>query len=109
MPVGMLSHVSERVHRDESRSALRARPHPPADGPAQVGGGSTRARATLEIERDARAPQGELSAADGLRIGFVGWTELASAIERWREHLSARHGRAVGVEASQGARDVETG
>jgi hypothetical protein len=58
----MLPHVSEGVHR--------------------------RARATLEIDPDARSPEGELNAADGLRIGFVGWTELASAIERWREHAA---------------------
>jgi hypothetical protein len=86
----MLSHVSEGVHRAESRASDRERPRASAGRPAQVRPGSARAHATLEIDPDARAPEGELSAADGLRIGFVGWTELASAIERWREHLGAR-------------------
>jgi hypothetical protein len=85
----MLSHMSEGVHSDESRPA--------------------RARATLEIDPDARAPEGELNAADGLRIAFAGWTELAAAIERWREHLSARHRGPSGVDASEGAGDVDKG
>jgi hypothetical protein len=44
--------------------------------------------AALELALAAGAPRGVLSCADGRRIRFTGWTELASAIENWREEAS---------------------
>lgn len=46
--------------------------------------GVRRAKATLEMDLVGRAPEGPLTSADGLRVGFSGWAELASAIEEWR-------------------------
>jgi hypothetical protein len=44
--------------------------------------------AALELHVAEGAPRGVLSSADGQRIRFTGWTELASAIENWREEAS---------------------
>jgi hypothetical protein len=53
-----------------------------------------RAKATLEMEVDGLAPAGSLTASDGRRLEFSGWTELAVAIEEWRSHAhSAEKGR----------------
>jgi hypothetical protein len=59
-----------------------------------------RAKATLEMEVDGLAPAGSLTASDGRRLEFAGWTELAVAIEEWRSHdrgaNSAEKGRPGG-------------
>ena len=47
-------------------------------------GGVRRAKATLEMDVAEHAPEGALTSADGLRLEFSGWAELASAIEDWR-------------------------
>ena len=41
--------------------------------------------ATLELQVADGAPRGALSSPQGRRIGFTGWTELAYAIEDWRD------------------------
>jgi hypothetical protein len=46
--------------------------------------GAQRGRATLEMDLQGSAPEGVLSTAEGLRLAFTGWTELASALEEWR-------------------------
>jgi len=46
-------------------------------------------QATLELElkptSEAASPAGALLTPDGKRRAFVGWLELASAIEDWRQ------------------------
>lgn len=42
-------------------------------------------RASLEMDVREHVPRGVLTAANGDRKAFSGWTELASAIETWRE------------------------
>ena len=44
--------------------------------------------AALEVALAEGAPRGVLSCADCPHIRFTGWTELASAIENWREEAS---------------------
>jgi hypothetical protein len=51
-------------------------------GPA-LGKPDATATATLEVELDGAAPEGSLTAGDGSRRAFSGWSELASAIEDW--------------------------
>ena len=41
--------------------------------------------AALELQLSDGAPRGALSSAEGRRIDFKGWTELAYAIEDWRD------------------------
>jgi len=41
--------------------------------------------AALEVHLADEVPRGSLSASDGRPIRFTGWTELAAAIETWRE------------------------
>jgi len=41
--------------------------------------------AALELQVGDGAPRGALSSAEGRRIRFKGWTELAFAIENWRD------------------------
>ena len=43
-----------------------------------------RARVTLEMDLEGRAPEGSLTSVDGVRVEFSGWAELASTIEEWR-------------------------
>lgn len=40
--------------------------------------------AALEMEPDGPSPRGALTGADGRRLRFCGWTELAAVIEDWR-------------------------
>ncbi len=49
-----------------------------------------RATGTLEMGLERRAPTGVLTASDGRRLEFSGWTELAAAIEEWRSDARAR-------------------
>ena len=58
-----------------------------------------RARGTLEMEIEGRAPAGVLTDDDGRRLEFSGWTELAAAIEEWRSDARARSGAEGGAEA----------
>lgn len=51
---------------------------------APINGPSRRATVTLEMDLDGRVPEGALTFADGLRVEFSGWAELASTIEEWR-------------------------
>jgi hypothetical protein len=41
--------------------------------------------AALELQVAEEVPRGSLIAADGRPLHFTGWTELAAAIETWRE------------------------
>lgn len=52
-----------------------------------------RARAELELDQKPGAPEGVLTAGDGRRFPFSGWTELAAVIEEWR---SGAHGTRPG-------------
>jgi len=36
------------------------------------------------MDLEGRVPEGVLTFADGLRMEFSGWAELASTIEEWR-------------------------
>jgi hypothetical protein len=58
-----------------------------------------RAHATLEMELCGRAPEGVLTSASGARLPFSGWTEFASAIERWREAALVRDPSGSGASA----------
>jgi hypothetical protein len=63
------------------------------------------AKATLEVELDGAAPEGSLTAPDGIRRAFSGWTELAAAIEDWW-HSAAESGvaeRREGEERMRGS------
>lgn len=50
---------------------------------AQMKEAGSTAKATLEIELGSVAPEGALTAPDGVRRAFCGWIELAAAIEDW--------------------------
>lgn len=60
--------------------------------------GGRRAKGTLEMDVEGRAPAGVLTDGDGRRLEFSGWTELAVAIEEWRSEARNRSARGVGVE-----------
>ena len=49
------------------------------------------ARANLEMDLVMQAPRGALTSADGTRLPFRGWTELASVIEKWRAAERSAH------------------
>jgi hypothetical protein len=49
-----------------------------------------RSKGTIEMDVEGPAPAGVLTGEDGLRHPFTGWTELATAIERWREAAGSR-------------------
>jgi hypothetical protein len=51
-----------------------------------------RAKGTLEMDLEARAPAGALTDADGRRLEFSGWTELAAVIQDWRTRPEALTG-----------------
>jgi hypothetical protein len=53
------------------------------------------AAAQLELRLGSRAPEGVLAAGDWLRLEFFGWTELAAAIEEWRNQARS-HDRKPG-------------
>ena len=54
------------------------------------------AKATLEVSLQGAAPEGVLSAPDGIRRAFSGWTELAAVIDEWwRSEANARGHRAA--------------
>jgi hypothetical protein len=54
-------------------------------------GSETTANATLELRLQGAAPEGSLSASDGIRWAFSGWTELGAVIEEWwRSEADAR-------------------
>jgi hypothetical protein len=44
----------------------------------------TLVRGTLEIDASAPAPRGTLTSAEGRRLEFSGWSELAVAVENFR-------------------------
>ena len=47
---------------------------------------------TLEMDLEGRVPEGALTLADGLRMEFSGWAELASTIEEWRTRARDHEG-----------------
>jgi hypothetical protein len=57
-------------------------------------------RAILEISSEGKSPRGALTAADGERMRFFGWTELAALIEDW--HARVRAGGAGGEDHTRG-------
>jgi hypothetical protein len=59
-------------------------------------------RATLELDVASHAPRGSLTAADGERRTFSGWTELASVIEGWRAAGRGEDDQAGGTDVGPG-------
>lgn len=49
-----------------------------------MSGDVQRAKGALEMDVDGSAPTGALTASDGRRSEFSGWSELAAVIEDWR-------------------------
>ena len=66
-------------------------------------GDAPTATATLEIDTQAAAPRGVLSAEIGPRLEFYGWAELAAAIEAWRAHVRGAAQSGISPKATQEA------
>jgi len=65
----------------------------------------TLVRATLEIDPSAPAPRGTLTSAEGWRLSFSGWSELAVAVEDFRTgsaHDRLATGRAGSASSRKG-------
>jgi hypothetical protein len=66
------------------------------------------ARATLEIDPSAPAPRGTLTPAEGRRLSFSGWSELAVAVEDFRTGSSHAAAAAMTEKARSSSRREES-